>query len=309
MLRSLFLFLSGRRRLRRWADASPLAALLAKRFIAGRTLDDAAAACHVLNARGFTTALNHLGEAVSTPEEARLSRDGVDAALCRIAEEHLQSSVSVKLTHLGLDVSEALCRENICELMETVRTQGGFLEVDMESSGYVDRTLRIVVESHARYGRVRAVVQACLRRTGEDVDALCRSGIPVRLCKGAYRENSAVAYRKKAEVDEHYRLLAESLLDRGAFPAFAIHDLRLIQHVKECVRRKGSAAGSFEFQMLHGIRRDLQQKLVEEGYRLRIYLPYGASAYSYFMRRLAEKPSVLLLLARNLRAEASEGRR
>ena len=256
--------------------------------------------CRHLNSEGILVSLDHLGENVASDAEARAALAFYVEALRRIASENLQASVSLKLTQFGLDLSEDLCRENTAALLEAARAHGGFVEFDMEAHPYVDRTLRIVTEMHARYGRVRAVAQAYLYRCSEDVETLCRAGIPIRLCKGAYREPPDIAFPKKTQVDENYRRLSEILLDRGAYPALATHDPKMIQHALEYVRRNGIAKDRFEFQMLYGIRRDLQRRLAEDGYRLRLYVPYGDAWYPYLMRRLAERPANLLFLVRNL---------
>jgi proline dehydrogenase len=300
MLRRLLLFLSERRALRRWVETSPAAGVLTRRFVAGQTLDREVDVCRRLNSEGILVSLDHLGENVASDAEARASLDCYMEALRRIASEDLQASVSVKLTQFGLDLSEDLCRENVAALLEAAREHGGFVEFDMEAHAYVDRTLRIVTEMHARYGRARAVVQAYLYRSSEDVETLCRAGIPIRLCKGAYREPPDIAFPKKTQVDESYRRLSEILLQRGAYPALATHDPKLIHHALEYVRRNDIAKDRFEFQMLYGIRRDLQRRLAGDGYRLRLYVPYGDAWYPYLMRRLAERPANLLFLARNL---------
>jgi proline dehydrogenase len=300
MLRSLLLYLSERRALRRWMGTSPAAAVLTRRFVAGQTLDRELEVCRRLNSEGILVSLDHLGENVGSDAEARASLDCYIEALRRIAAGKLQASVSIKLTQFGLDLSEDLCRENVAALLEAARTYGGFVEFDMEAHPYTDRTLRIVTEMHARYGRVRSVIQAYLYRSLEDVDALCRAGIPIRLCKGAYREPPDIAFPKKAQVDESYRRLSTTLLDRGAYPAIATHDPKMIQHALDHVRRNGIAKDQFEFQMLYGIRRDLQRRLIADGYRLRLYVPYGDAWYPYLMRRLAERPANLFFLARNL---------
>ena len=210
MLRSLLLFLSERRALRRWMETSPAAAVLTRRFVAGQTLDQEVEVCRRLNSEGILVSLDHLGENVASAAEARASLDVYIEALRRIAGENLQASVSVKLTQFGLDLSEDLCRENVAALLEAARAHGGFVEFDMEAHAYVDRTLRIVTEMHARYGRARAVVQAYLYRTSEDVEALCRAGIPVRLCKGAYREPPD---RRVSEEDAGRRELSPAVGD------------------------------------------------------------------------------------------------
>lgn len=281
-------------------ETSPAAAVLTRRFVAGQTLDREVEVCRRLNAEGILASLDHLGENVTSAEEARTSRDFYLEAMRRIAGEKLQASVSIKLTQFGLNLSEDLCQENVASLMEAAVAHDGFVEFDMESHPYVDRTLRIVTGMHARYGRVRAVIQAYLYRSAEDIEALCRDGIPVRLCKGAYREPPSVAFPKKSQVDANYMRLAETLLDRDVNPGIATHDPNMIRHALDHVQRHGPAKDAFEFQMLYGIRRDLQRSLTGAGYRLRLYVPYGDAWYPYLMRRLAERPANLLFLARNL---------
>jgi len=212
----------------------------------------------------------------------------------------VEASVSIKLTQFGLDLSEELCRRNVAALVAAARAVDGFVEMDIESREYVDRTLRIGTEMHERFGRVRSAIQAYLYRSGEDAAALCRKGVPVRLCKGAYREPASAAFPRKSQVDQNYRRLSEVLLERGVYPALATHDPNMIEHALRFAAARGIPKSAFEFQMLYGIRRDLQARLVREGYRLRLYVPYGDAWYPYFMRRLAERPANLLFLARNL---------
>jgi proline dehydrogenase len=298
--RNVFLFLSRRRGLRRWLETSSIARPLTSRFVAGQTLDEGAAVCRRLNRGGYLVTLDHLGENVSSPAEAKASRDDYLQAIHKIAELDLKATISVKLTQLGLDLSEELCRENVGELAAQAGALGRGVEIDMESSEYVNRTLGIVRDLHARYGSVRAVIQAYLRRSEEDITTLCREQTPVRLCKGAYREGSGAAFPKKKQVDENYVRLANLLLERGKDPAIATHDPRMIEAALAKIRELRLSPERFEFQMLYGIRRDLQQRLVKEGYRLRLYVPYGVAWYPYFMRRLAERPANLLFLTRNL---------
>jgi proline dehydrogenase len=299
MLRTILLFLSERRALRRWMETSGTAAVLTRRFVAGQTLEKAIEVARRLNAEGIRVTLDHLGENVTSVEEARASAKFYLEALRRIALEKIQGSISLKLTQFGLDLAEAACRENVERLMEAARDYGGGVEFDMESHPYVDRNLRLVTEMHERGGRVRAVLQAYLYRSEEDLEALCRQGVPVRLCKGAYREPHSVAFPKKSQVDENYKRLAGTLLERGADPAFATHDPKMIRHVLAEAQRRGMAKDAFEFQMLYGIRRDLQRRLVAGGHRLRLYVPYGDAWYPYLMRRLAERPANLLFLVKN----------
>jgi proline dehydrogenase len=300
VLRSLLLLLSRQSWLRHWMETSPAAERLTSRFIAGHTLEREVAVCRRLNEEGILASLDHLGESVKSLEEAERSRDAYLAALDQIATLGLQATVSIKLTQLGLDLAEAQCRANVEQLVQRAKTIGTSVEIDMESSEYVDRTLALVSDLHARFGSVRAVIQAYLYRSESDIEDLCQQSIPVRLCKGAYREPSDVAFPHKSEVDRNYVRLMTKLLEHGTYPAIASHDERIIPQAVQYVRERNIAPDRFEFQMLYGIRRDLQRRLVTEGYRLRLYVPYGDAWYPYFMRRLAERPANVLFLARNL---------
>jgi len=300
MLRHLLLWLSERPRLRLWMETSAWAERLTKRFVAGLYLDQALEVCRSLNARGILASLDHLGERVGSEAEARASVDDYLRALERISIEKLQATVSIKLTQFGLDHSERLCAENVERLVEAARRLGGMIEVDMESHQYVDSTLRLVSSLHRRYGSVRAVIQAYLYRSERDLEELCQLGIPVRLCKGAYREPASVAFPRKRDVNRNYRRLSEVLLTRGVYPALATHDPVMIDHAIRFAAASGRASDSFEFQMLYGIRRDLQEQLTSRGFRLRLYVPYGRAWYPYIMRRLAERPANVFFLLRNL---------
>ncbi len=270
------------------------------RFIAGLTLDQELAVCGNLNRDGIMATLDHLGESVTSLQEAEVSRDAYLCAIDRIAELGLKATVSIKLTQLGLDFSGEACRSNVERLVDRAKAIGSTVEVDMEASQYVDRTLELVAHLHAKYGSVRAVIQAYLYRSESDIENLCRQSIPVRLCKGAYREPSDIAFPKKQDVDDNYIRLMIQLLDTGTYPAIASHDDKILQRAISYVRERNIAVDRFEFQMLYGIRRDLERRLVADGYRLRLYVPYGDAWYPYFMRRLAERPANVLFLARNL---------
>ncbi|HUJ49953.1 MAG TPA: proline dehydrogenase family protein [Bryobacteraceae bacterium] len=300
MLRSLLLFLSRQPWLRHWMETSPAADRLTSRFIAGHTLEREIAVCQRLNRDGYLASLDHLGESVTSLEEAGSSRDAYLSALDRVAELGLQATVSVKLTQLGLDFSETECENNVDRLVRRASEIGTAVEIDMESSAYVDRTLALVARLHARYGHVRAVIQAYLYRSQSDIESLCRLRIPVRLCKGAYKESSDVAFPKKQDVDRNYVHLMQTLFRDGVNPAIASHDERIVRQAIELVQEQKLGADRFEFQMLYGISRDLQRRLTAEGYRLRLYVPYGDAWYPYFMRRLAERPANVLFLMRNL---------
>jgi proline dehydrogenase len=300
VLRSLLLFLSGQSWLRHWIETSSFASRLTSRFVAGTTLAQELAVCQRLNSENILATLDHLGESVKSIEEARGSCDAYLAALEKIAQLGLHATVSIKLTQLGLDFSEEACRNNVERLVERAKAIGSRVEVDMESSEYVARTLNLVSHLHAKYGSVRAVIQAYLYRSENDVEDLCRQSIPVRLCKGAYKEPSDVAFPNKQDVDRNYVRLMTKLFDAGAHPAIASHDEKIVQQALVYIRERNIPPDRFEFQMLYGIRRDLQRRLVDSGHRLRLYVPYGNAWYPYFMRRLAERPANVLFLVRNV---------
>lgn len=300
MTRAFFLFLSQRRMLRRWMETSKSARALTKRFVAGQTLEEELEVCRRLQQQGILSSLDRLGENVTSLEEAAASRDAYLEILARIHASGLPSTVSIKLTQFGLDFSPEACYDNVRQVVCRARTAGTTIEIDMESSAYTDRTLDIVTRLHGDVGGVRAVIQAYLRRTAADIDRLCELRVPVRLCKGAYDEPHSVAFATKADVDANYRAMTRVLFERGAYPAIATHDENMINGALEDVRERGIASDGFEFQMLYGIRRDLQNRLVARGYRLRLYVPYGEAWYPYFMRRLAERPANVVFLVRNL---------
>lgn len=280
-------------------ETSPVAARLTRRFIAGLTLEQALAVCRKLQAERIVTTLDHLGESVTSLAEAAASRDAYLMAMERIAAGNLPSTVSIKPTQFGMELSEEICRANVEQVVAAAQRAGTRVEVDMEASPYADRTLRLVRALHGRYGSVRGVIQAYLRRSEADLEALCREGIPVRLCKGAYLEPDSVAFPKKSDVDRNYLRLARMLMERGFDPAIATHDPRMVDGALQAACDAGLGLDKFEFQMLYGIRRDLQNRLTAAGFRLRLYVPYGSAWYPYFMRRLAERPANLLFLARN----------
>jgi proline dehydrogenase len=293
MLRSLFIFLSQQRLLRRWMEQSSFAKPLTRRFVAGNTLDEALLVCRKLNQEGILTTLDYLGESVTLKEEALLSRDHCLQALREIKARQIDSTISIKLTQMGLDIDEELCFANAHALVALAAQNGSRVEFDMESSDYVDRTLSIVERLHAEFGCVRAVLQAYLFRTEADVVRLNQLRLPVRICKGAYAEPDSVAFSDKEAVDANYLKLASLLLQNGEYPALATHDDRMV------AGGLNSPKDRFEFQMLYGVRRDLQRKLRSQGFRVRVYVPYGEAWYPYFMRRLAERPANVLFLLRN----------
>ena len=299
-MRSFFLFLSRRKQLRRWMETSPLAQRLSGRFVAGETLDEALAVARKLNSEGITITLDHLGESVTSLAEAAEARDVYLKTEAAIRESGIQGNVSLKLTQFGLDLSLEACCANVEKLVRCAAETGSFVRVDMESSEYVDRTLRLVVDLHERYGATGTVIQSYLFRSRADIEMLNARGIRVRLCKGAYLEPHTVAFARKEDVDRNYIELMKLLLDKGVYPAIATHDEKMIDATKAYAAERGIAKEAFEFQMLYGIRRDLQRKLVQDGYRMRLYVPFGKAWYPYYMRRLAERPANVFFILRNL---------
>jgi proline dehydrogenase len=292
--------MSRQPQLRRWVETSPYARKFTSRFIAGLTLDDAVRVASDLRRIRTDASLDHLGENVKTLDEATAARDAHLEALNRIAAERLSATISMKVTSLGLDISEQACWQNTDALVRKAHEIGSRVEMDMEDSSYVDRNLAIIHSVHDRYRAVRAVIQAYLYRSEQDVEKLCERGVPVRLCKGAYQEPPSVAWPRKEDVDRNYIKLMRLLFDRGTYPAIATHDDRMIEETLDYVRRRNIPPESFEFQMLYGVRRMLQRSVVDQGYRLRLYVPYGAAWYPYFMRRLAERPANVWFIAKNV---------
>jgi proline dehydrogenase len=281
-------------------ETSSLAQRLATRFVAGQFLDQALAVCRQINAEGITITLDHLGESVSTLEEAAAARDVYLRTLSAIHDSGIEGNVSLKLTQFGLDFSYDQCRANVEQLVRRAAELKSFVRVDMESSEYTDRTLGLVTDLHKQYSSVGVVIQSYLYRSKDDVEKLCNLGIRVRLCKGAYLEPASVAFQKKAEVDRNYVELMRLLLDKGAYPAIATHDEKMIRQTELYAAENKIPRDRFEFQMLYGIRRDLQRRLVADGYRLRLYVPFGKAWYPYYMRRLAERPANVLFILRNI---------
>ena len=300
MIRGLFLYLSRQAALRRRMEAWAPSRKITRRFVAGETLEAALAVCERLQGEGVLSTLDHLGENVNTLDEAAASCDAYVGALQQIAARRLSSTIAIKLTQFGLDISPEACLGNVRRLEAEAKLAGSRVEIDMESSAYTERTLELAIRAGQECGCVRVCVQAYLHRSAADIERLNAAAIPVRLVKGAYREPPAAAFPRKQDVDENYMTLMKKLLDHGVYPALATHDERIIREALEYVEGRSIRRDSFEFQMLYGIRRDLQRKLIEQGYRLRLYVPYGTEWYPYFMRRLAERPANLWFVLRNL---------
>jgi len=301
MLRAGLLYLSEQPHIFRFVRRNGIARRLASRFVAGETLDTAIAAVRELNAAQTTATLDLLGESVTTREEAQHAADTAIGMLERIAADGLDANISVKLTQFGMDLDPALCAANTARLLERAQALDNFVRVDMESSAYTERTLALVEQLYARFPKhVGVVIQSYLYRSRQDIPRLIGLGMRVRLCKGAYKEPAAVAYPAKADVDKAYADLAEQLLADGRYPAIATHDEALIAHVRRFVAERRIAAERFEFQMLYGVRRDLQQQLVRDGFRVRVYVPFGTQWYPYLMRRLAERPANIAFILGNV---------
>lgn len=273
---------------------------LAARFVAGETLDQALEIGRSLNSQGISLTFDHLGESVTSLAEAAAARDVYLRTLAAIRQAGIRANLSLKLTQLGLDFSIDECRANVEQLVRQAAAADSFVRVDMEASAYTSRTLELVRDLHARHQAVGVAIQACLRRSRNDIEELCARGIRVRLCKGAYLEPASVAFPRKRDVDRNFAELMKLLLDTGVYPAIATHDEALIEAAKSHAASREIPPDGFEFQMLYGIRGGLQRKLVRDGYRLRLYVPFGQAWYPYYMRRLAERPANVLFVARNL---------
>lgn len=295
-IRRFLLFLSGSPLARWLAVRFPPTRKVARRFVAGETLDDALAVTRALQSEGFMVSLDLLGENVDGLGEAAAATGEVLRSIAALKREGLVCNISVKLTQLGLDESVDLARENLRSIAEATSGTGMVVRVDMEGSSYTETTLSLVSDLHREFPHIATVLQSYLLRTVDDVGRMNREGIAIRICKGAYAEPAEVAFQEKAAVDEAYLRAAEELMANGLYPAIATHDEKMIQGVLEIARRLELGADRFEFQMLYGIRQDRQKQLLKEGWRVRIYLPYGNSWYPYFMRRLAERPANLWFL-------------
>lgn len=284
------------------AEHSAWGQRLSRRFVAGTTLEELVAAAEAMNRKGVRVTVDYLGEHVVNPDEAERCEDRYHRLLDEIVRRNLDANISLKLTHLGLDVNHMLAHRTVEELLRHAIAVGNFIRVDMEGSAYTQRTLDLVRDLHRRpgaAGHIGAVLQAYLYRSEADARQLCAEGVRIRLCKGAYKESAEHAYPSKAQVDANYLHLARLLLQSGVFHALATHDEKIITKIERWSAREGIAASAFEFQMLYGVRRDLQERLAREGWGVRCYIPYGTEWYPYFMRRLAERPANVLFLARH----------
>lgn len=302
LLRSTFIALSRYQPLRGFMEQSRMGVRLSSRFIAGMTLDDAMRAAEGVNRQGIAVTLDSLGESVTSEMEAHRAAEAYHQVLDAVAARKLDANISVKLTQTGLHLSPELAETIAGSLAQHAHSLGNFVRIDMEDSPVTQVTLDIVRRLNARAdlrGSIGVVIQAYLYRSQSDIEQLLAEGIRVRLCKGAYKEPPEVAFPHKADVDKNYIKLSQKLLDSPVYHGLATHDENMIAAAKAYVRKRGIDRNHFEFQMLYGVRRDLQRQLVQEGFQVRVYVPFGSEWYPYFMRRLAERPANVLFLARN----------
>jgi proline dehydrogenase len=273
--------------------------LFAKRFVAGEELEEAIPPIKALNEKGIMVTFDHLGENVKNEQEATAAADSYLQILDVIQREGLNSNVSIKLTQMGLDLGDDFCLKNVERIVKKAKELNNFVRIDMEGSNYTQRTLDITYKLFDEYKNVGVVIQAMLLRSESDIKKLINSGIRVRLCKGAYKEPESIAYQKKEQVNENYKKLMKMLLKDGNYPAIATHDEEIIEEAKRFAEENGIDRSRFEFQMLNGIRRDLQIALAREGYNMRVYVPYGKEWFPYFYRRLRERKENLFFVMRN----------
>jgi len=303
ILRSAFIALSRNRPLRHFFEHSAVGTRLNRRFIAGMEIEDALRVAEAVNRQGIAVTLDSLGESVTSESEAHLAAEVYHRLLESIQKLGLNANVSVKLTQMGLEQSAELAESIAGELARHASAMQNFMRIDMEDSRLTQITLDIVRRIHARAGMrdaIGVVIQAYLYRSQADVEQLLIEGIRIRLCKGAYNEPPEVAFPRKAEVDVSFLKLAQLVLDNPFYHALATHDESMVNAVKAYAEEHRIDPARFEFQMLYGVRRDLQRKLVAQGYKVRVYVPFGREWYPYFMRRLAERPANVLFLARNI---------
>jgi proline dehydrogenase len=303
LLRSFFISLSQNRQLRSFSERSSIGRKMSSRFVAGMSLDEVLACCERVNREGIAATLDALGESVTTEAQAHASADVYHQLIDAIAARKLNANVSLKLSQMGMDFDPALAETIVGELVEHAAHANTFVRIDMEGSPYTEATIALAERLHSRngcHGHVGTVLQAYLYRTAGDADRLLGQGIRIRLCKGAYKEPAELAWPLKQDVDTNYVALMKRLATSGVFCGIATHDEAIVDQMLAFVREKRLNPSAFEFQMLYGIRRDLQRKLAKQGFGVRVYIPYGPEWYPYFMRRLAERPANVLFLIKNL---------
>jgi proline dehydrogenase len=311
-MRTTLLALSHRKSLGRLATRVPITRPMVRRFVAGETLEEVLPAIERLRDAGMGTTVDVLGESVSVEADARAAAARYLGVLDALAARGLDRNVSLKPSQMGLKIAPALARENIGAVAARAVETGAFVRIDMEDHTTTDATLDLWrglrptgwADGGADVG---LVIQSALRRSDADIESIIEAGGRVRLCKGAYREPASVAWQDKAEVDEAYERQMLRLMRAGRYPALATHDVRLIKRAIEVATAEGIARDAFEFQMLYGVRRDLQEQLAGAGWRVRVYVPFGGQWYPYFMRRLAERPANVAFLVRNVWRERGRG--
>jgi proline dehydrogenase len=303
MLRTIVFAIAKNKTITSFISQKGMSTGFAKRFVAGETLAEAIILARDFNTRSITCSLNFLGEHVSDRNRAEQVTQTYIDILDTIQREKVDSNLSVKPSQMGLDIDFQFCLNNFRKVLEKAREHGNFVRVDMESSAYTDRTLDLLRKSRDSFQEVGTVIQSALYRSEKDIRELNAQGTRVRLCKGAYLEPKEVAYPKKADVDASFMKLTEMLLLEGRYPALATHDEKMIEHARNFAVQRGIGKERYEFQMILGVRRDLQESLRKEGHQVRIYIPFGKEWLPYFMRRLAERPANMLMVVRNLLAE------
>jgi proline dehydrogenase len=303
LIRNFIFWLSTKKKLTDAIGRHGMKYGFAKRFVSGETLEQAIGACRELNQQGRQISLNHLGENVHTEAEAVRVKDGYLGMVRELVSRKIDGNISIKLTQLGLDISTSFCQKLVDEIAGTARSLGQTIEIDMEASPYTDATLEIFEHTRRGSDNVALAVQAYLYRTPKDLERLAPLKPKIRLVKGAYREPKSVAFQKKSDVDAAYCRLIDQLLDGPFFPAIATHDPKMLDHAREALRKRGLTPGRYEFQMIYGVRRDLQQQLRDQSHPLRIYVPFGTEWCPYFMRRLSERPANCWFIVKNLVAE------
>ena len=299
MLKGTLMYLAHNDTMRNFVIHNGATRAVSRRFVAGEVIDDAIVATRALNQMKMHVSLDHLGENVTDAKEAISAAQDYIAILDRITQAGVDANISVKLTALGLDISQELCEQNVCRILEYAQQFPIFVRIDMEGSAYNEQTVDITLRMHKQYEHVGTVIQSCMYSSKKHIEQLNAQGVRVRLVKGAYKEPKTVAFQQKSEVDQNFVRLMSMLLQRGNYPAIATQDEAIINATCKFARDNGISKSAFEFQMLYGIRRDLQEKLVNQGYNLRIYVPYGSQWYPYLMRRMAERPANLFFILSN----------
>ncbi|MCJ7458156.1 MAG: proline dehydrogenase family protein [candidate division Zixibacteria bacterium] len=299
VMKSTLLFLSRQEKLKNFVLGFEFAQRVSRRFVSGETQEQAISAVKDLNQKGFLATLDRLGENVTNQEEAIRAADDYLLLLDKINQNGIDSNVSCKLTQMGLDLDFEFCLNNVKRIVERAKGYNNFVRIDMEDSPRTDKTLQVCFTLHREYQNVGAVIQSYLYRSEEDVRKLLEQKIRIRLCKGAYKEPKTVAFQKKKEVDENFVKLMKMMLKSGVYHGIATHDDKMVQATIDFAKKENITKESYEFQFLYGIRRELQEELVKQGYNIRIYVPYGDQWYPYFMRRMAERPANLFFVAKN----------